>query len=149
MAQQPPTHYLIRIGDGKNFQRSMHFKIWGTVHRIDAKKGDVLWFITSKSQGHAVAVATFVSTNPRDTRDLISGTLPNSMLGWDGPQTSRYEIHYDNLIDIRNCNVFTRIKSQCSIRKYTRQNFEEGKCSEPLETIYPYIRRFSNAINMH
>lgn len=139
---------MVRVGDGENFYRSQPFKIWGVSRNYfhEAKQGDILWFITNNSGGQVISVATFESTNPRNTEDLISGTLPNKLLGWDGSHASKYEVHYSNLIDIRNCSVYTGLKGQSGVQKYKN---DDKNIKEDLPLLYPNIKRFSNAININ
>ncbi len=139
------THWIIRIASGSNFERSKHFQMFGLKEQmVSAIPGDTLWFVVSGNQQQAIAVATFVSCRERNLQDLLSGTYSNIELGWtDGDQDWRYEIHYENLIDITNCNVFTQIVGQKVVRKY---NSRTRNCAEELDRIYPQIVRFSRAV---
>lgn len=126
-----PREWIIRVGDGVNFWNSSKYRIWGIQsssncgkHFIkNIKVGDRLWFITKKSQGKIIAVATYESHNKRVLGPLINTTLSNEELGWDdtGPECN-IEIHYSNLFELNNCNLLTKVNGQSSIIKYTQEN---------------------------
>lgn len=138
-----PTHWLIRVGDAKNFWRSAEtHKIWSanSNSRNDkgfmksVKQGDILWFV--KTGGMLVAVATFQKLQER-LLPLLSPT--NEELGWEGDKggVSDYEIHYDNLFDIRNIKENAGIKGACPKRKYNE------KCQVNCPALYETIRYFA------
>jgi len=120
------THWILRIGDGKNFTNSSKYKIWGinstsSLGKYFVKEGDILWFVKSKSHGKIFAVATFVSQNKRQIGPLIDISMTNDELGWagDGVEwTCDTEIHYSNLFGLSNCDIFANIKGCATIRKY-------------------------------
>lgn len=142
------THWIIRIGDGENFWRSQPFMTWGIESRNvtqtrfiqSAVAGDVLWFVTNRSRGRAVAVAVFHSVVERQTNDIVSGTLPDALLRWSGNGEWTHEVRYEHLIDLRTCDVFTEIKGQVTIRK-----FDHDKCAINLVNEYNNILRYINA----
>ena len=73
-----PTHFLLRIGDGQHFKNSSSKSIWGINSKNSfgkwfirtAKEGDLLWFVTGKSNGQIVAVATFKGTKTKNANDI-------------------------------------------------------------------------------
>jgi hypothetical protein len=62
-----PSDWLLRVGDGDNFIASSNYKIWGIQAKTsphgkyfikNVNPGDRMWFITNKSQGKIIGVAT-------------------------------------------------------------------------------------------
>ena len=142
------TDWILRVGDGKNLIRSSKYRIWG-IDTItsphgkyfvkNVKPGDRLWFVTSKSHGKLMAVATYRSHNTREFGPLIDISLTNEELGWtgSGPDwTSNVEVHYTDLYGLNNCELFTHIKCPTTIRKY------DEKCRVNLAVEYSYIVRY-------
>tara|TARA_Y100000748_G_scaffold207567_1_gene173876 strand:- start:150 stop:614 length:465 start_codon:yes stop_codon:yes gene_type:complete len=138
MATQTPTYYLFRVGDGENFWNSSHLYTWGTkgVNGLrNIKKGDRMWFVTGKSDGKIIAVATFESKNTRG-----NSALTDEELGWSGDDEWDQELHYMNLYDLSHLNFLSKIKGNCSVRKYS------DKCEVNLPTEYPLIVKYSRAV---
>jgi len=135
MNTQAPTHWVIRVGDGQNFWNSSPHRRWGTKGRTTIKPGDLMWFVTNKSNGHAIAVATFVSLNERSYT-----TMTNKELGWTGDGEWKYELQYDNLYDVSHLHLLTNIKGNNSIRKYNQN------CQVNLPTEYGLIVRYSRVM---
>jgi hypothetical protein len=146
------SHWLLRVSDGKNFVNSSKYKIWGIrtdndksnkgKHFIkNVKHGDILWFVTSGSNGKIIAVATYRSHNKRMFGPLIY-TMSNEELGWtnQGPGwTSDTEVHYTDLFNLTTCELLTHIKGQDSIRKY-----KNDTCHIDLPVEYSYIFKYRN-----
>ena len=141
-----PTHFLLRIGDGQHFKNSSSKSIWGINSKNSfgkwfirtAKEGDLLWFVTGKSNGQIVAVATFKGTKTRNIGPLITISLTNEELGWtetDGAWDT--EIYYSDLYNMTPCNLFSEIKGTSTIRAYN------DKCKVNLPTEYQHIVRYS------
>ena len=147
-----PREWILRVGDGSNFWNSSKYKIWGIRNSSNSGKhfiknvkvGDRLWFVTHKSQGKIIAVATYESHNERILGPLINATLSNEELGWNGSgEESNVEIHYSNLFGLYDCNLLTKVKAQTSIIKYNQEN-----CSVNLEKEYNAIlRSWDNLLN--
>lgn len=125
------THWILRVGDGTNFTNSSRHKIWGIQsttcsgkHFINnVRKGDILWFVTSRSNGKLIAVVTYCSHNVRDFGPLIDVSMTNEELGWTGDGIdwrSDTEVHYDNLFNLSNCELYTELKGTSTIRKYDK-----------------------------
>ena len=132
---QAPSHWVFRVGDGQNFWNSSRQRIWGTKGRTTIKPGDLMWFVTNKSNGHAIAVATFVSLTERSYT-----TMTNEQLGWTGHGEWKYELHYDNLYDVSHLHLLTNIKGNKSIRKYNQN------CQVNLPAEYGLIVRYSRVM---
>jgi hypothetical protein len=127
-----PQHYLIRCGDGENLKNSIQHGIWGVnksshngslMFTNCAVKTDILWFIKSGSNGHAIAFAEYVSHNAR--------TKTNQELGWFGPDTWEIEINYTKLRMTEPLPLYTEIKGgSATIRKFS------ANCKIDLPKIY-------------
>jgi len=142
------TDWLLRVGDGENLKNSSKYRIWGISSKIstnkyflkNAKPGDRLWFVKSKSQGKLVAVAIYRSHNSRDFGPLIDISLTNEELGWTGSGedwSADIEIHYSDLYGLSDCELLTHIKGAATRGKY------DEKCRVNLAVEYSYIVRYS------
>ena len=115
-------NWLLRIGDGRNFENSTKFNIWGFQGNTtsgkcfikNVKKGDKLWFIINGKAGLAQvnAVATFESFNPRNDK-----TLSDNDLGWANADKYDYEIRYSNLFNVFSSNLYTGITCRTVISR--------------------------------
>jgi hypothetical protein len=136
-----PVDWLLRVNDGVNLERSIPYKRWGIFEQSSSntkkfvenvKNGDRLWFITNKSNGKIVGVATFESQNKRN-----ENTPSDEELGWvQNPKTpwlADTEIHYTNFYECKYYDYLTHIKGNCGIRKYNE------KCRIELPVIYNTI----------
>lgn len=141
------THWLVRVGNGRNLCRSSEFKIWGVQSTTSdnkyfikhVKNGDLLWFVQGKSHGKLLAVATYRSHNKRELGPLINISMSNDELGWTNNTNwiSDTEIHYTDLYNLSKCDMLTHINSPKTIRKY------DEKCRVNLPLEYNYIVRYS------
>jgi len=137
-------HWLIRVGDGKNFLAGAKFDIWGvnsngtTVKCLlkNVKQGDILWFVKSSSKGLLIAVATYERHNVRVIGPLITTTNTNKELGWVGDGNWDTEIHYSKLYNLEEYNLLTDIKGAATIRRYN------DKCKVNLPQEYGAIVRY-------
>ena len=123
------NHYILRVGDGNNFINSSNISIWGVKSKNKTflkkvKEGDKLWFVKNKEKGDIyygkiIAVADFVSKNERIIGPLIEITPTDDELGWDDKGLfCDVEIHYNNLYNLTDCNLFTGQKNQTTICEY-------------------------------
>jgi hypothetical protein len=142
------TDWIFRVGDGKNFINSSKFNIWGINSETpfgkhflnNVKPGDRLWFVTSKTNGKIIGVATYRSHNKREFGPLINLNFTNEELGWENNTTnwvSDIEIHYTDLYNLSLCELLTHIKGASTIRKY------DDKCRVILPVEYSNIVRYS------
>ena len=145
-----PTHWLLRIGDGIHFNASSSKSIWGITSTYcftkgflsKAKEGDLLWFVKGASKGQIVAVATLMHTNKRIIGPIIELTLSNKELGWDKTEGEwDTEVHYKDLYNLTDCQLFSEIKGAAGIRSYN------DKCKVNLALEYPSIVRYSKTTN--
>lgn len=145
------TDWLLRVADGENLISSSRHRIWGIQSKnvnckhfiSNVKPGDRLWFVTSKSQGKIIAVATFRAHNKREIGPLVNLNMTSEELGWTGEGngwTSDTEVHYTDLYDLRNSELLTHIKGASTIRKY------DTKCRVELAVEYSYIVRYASRV---
>jgi len=144
-------HWIIRIGNGNHFINSSKFNIWGINSKDkcntnkfinEVKKNDILWFVTSKSSGKAIAVAKFEELKDREIGPLISFSQTNEELGWtehDGDWD--IEIHFTDLFNIDVLNILTKIRSPRTYRRYS-DNVDKipVKLIEEYENIKKYTK---------
>jgi hypothetical protein len=141
--------WLLRIADGENFKRSSIFHIWGIQTTTsphgkyfvkEVKPGDHLWFVTSNSHGKIIAMATYKSHNKREFGPLVDISMTNVELGWTKPrdveQDWDIEVHYSDLYNLEDCELYSRIRCPTVIRKY------DEKCKVKLADEYINIKRY-------
>jgi hypothetical protein len=125
-------HWLVRVGNGRNFRNSAKHRIWGVKETTStkyfektSKRGDILWFVVS-GKGQAIAFAEYMGHNGR--------TKTNEELGWELEENSNHwtmEINYTNYVDVEADQYFTLIKGQnINVRRYNE------KCAIDLPRIY-------------
>lgn len=139
------NHFILRIGDGRNFNASSSKSIWGinSEHKQskfflkNVRNGDKLWFVTKESRGQIVAVATYTNTNYRINGPLFNITDTNEELGWEGEGNWNTEVHYKDLYNLTECNLKSEIKGNGAIRRYN------ANCKVNLVTEYQHIVRYS------
>ncbi len=140
------VHWVIRVGDGNNFIQSSKKKIWGVSTSNKncnsflkkVKEGDLLWFVKAKSSGQIIAVSTYVSQKPREIGPLVSLTETNEELGWNGNDDEwDIEVHYDDLYNLTDCELFSHIQSPCVIRRANE------KINIDFDNEYYFIKKYS------
>jgi hypothetical protein len=141
-----PNHFLLRVGDGAHFTSSSKFNIWGINSKTpdgsyfikNVKENDILWFVKGKSRGQLIAMATFTSLKERVVGPLIALTPTNEELGWT-KITGEWdkEVHFKNLFNLSDCELYSEIKSPLVIRLYSE------KCKVNLPQEYINICRYS------
>ena len=145
------NHWIIRVGNGRHFISSSKFNIWGLNSKNksntskflqDVKKGDILWFVTSKTHGHAIAVATYNHMKKREIGPLVNITYSNEELGWTETNGEwDTEIHFEELYNISKLDLLTKIKSPRTYRNYS-DNID--KIPINLVEEYSKIVKYSN-----
>lgn len=143
-------HWILRVGDGDHFWSSSQRHIWGinSNHKCSTnsfiqkvKSGDLLWFVKSGEHGKLIAVSKFTELKKRELGPLIALTATNEELGWTKQHGDwDTEVHYIDLYDLRECELFSKIKSPLVIRKYN----EKCKVNLPIE--YMYLIKYTKAI---
>lgn len=144
------THWLLRVGDGSHFLSSQPLKRWGVNSKHNncvpsflrnVNRGDILWFIQGGNGGKVLGVAEFHRHCPRELGPLIAVTPTNEDLGWvNVPGEWDTEVHYTELYDTTNVEIYTKIQAALVIRRYNPE-----KCVGDLPEIYANIVRFSRA----
>ncbi len=139
-------HWLVRVGDGINFWNSSKYHIWSANSKTpdnvyfleNAAEGDILWFVTNKSKGHLIAVASYKKWVTRNVGPLIALTRTDEELGWD-VDGAKYdtEIHYTCLINIADLKLLSKINSPKVKRVYNPL-----KCAVDLPAEYTLIQRY-------
>jgi hypothetical protein len=136
--------WILRVADGANFRNSSAFHMWGVKSNnvrflTTVRPGDRLWFVINGGLGQAIAVATYRSHNERQLGPLINLTMTNDEVGWDnnGPNCDT-EIHYTDLYNLTECEIYTHIGGQTSVRC-----FATSQCAVDLPVEYSYIVRYS------
>lgn len=147
-ASRAVTDWLLRVGDTSHLFSALPFRIWGVNSKDknnipyflrNVKPGDRLWFISGKSQGKAVVVATFVRHAPRELGPLVQVTRTDEELGWTHvPGEWDTEVHYADAYDIRGIDIHTKIQSPRVVRA-----FNPEKCAVDLPQEYTNIVRYS------
>jgi hypothetical protein len=127
---KPIKHWLIRIGDGINFNNSLSNSLWGFNNNNNCSKSfiknattnDILWFVTANSKGHIIGFATYQSLNTKDDEPIFNNNQTN---GWnqykDYSNNWNIIIHFINYRSISTDNVLSHIKGNAPIRLY-KQN---------------------------
>ena len=116
-------HWIIRVGDGKNFKNSKHL-VWGFSNNCVEKieKGDILWFLTSKPfGGKFIGMAEYVETYNRREETLINcSTFSNEEMGWVGGEEGKWyiQILYSNLYDTERQNIYAVLPGQQKVYNY-------------------------------
>ena len=145
------TDWLLRVGDGKNMIASSKYNIWGIQTTTsphgknfikNVKRGDRLWFVTSKTQGKMIAVATYSSHIMRDLGPLINLSRTDDDFGWTRDSVTCWtcdtEVHYEELYNVSACDgLLTHIMGPTTIRRYDK------KCRVDLATEYGNIVKYS------
>lgn len=140
-------HYIIRIGDGKNFINSSKYNCWGINSKTsnsknfikNVKENDILWFVKNKTNGLIISVARYKKSEKRIVGPLINISQTNEELGWNNINNVDHIIFYDNLYNISNCNISINIKGQQTIYTYFI-----GKYNIDLQNEYDNIIKYSN-----
>ena len=123
---QPKNNWLIRVGDGDNFRNSK-FPFWGVKSKCNKsiihnkfKKGDILWFMTSKKYGgKLIGMAEYTEYYDRDIELLIQiHTYSNKEQNWKGDENWSIQIHYNNLYDIEKQNIDAIVQCAATILNY-------------------------------
>ena len=128
--EREQTHWIIRVGDGKNFRNSK-FPFWGVkrgrcnciktiVKKI--KQGDILWFMTSKKYGgKLIAMGEYTHYYDRKDEPLIKiNTFSNIEQNWKGNDEWDIQIHYTNLYITEKQNLEACIQCGAIIMKYEK-----------------------------
>tara|TARA_B110000027_G_C15926830_1_gene215128 strand:+ start:155 stop:631 length:477 start_codon:yes stop_codon:yes gene_type:complete len=146
-------HWIIRVQNGENFRNSK-FPFWGVkrgsggsiktiVNKI--KKGDILWFLTSKSYGGKfIAMAEYTCYYDRNDEPLIPiHTYSNIEQGWIGEGLWSIQIHYKNLYNTDKQNIEAVIQCGGIILEY--DTFKEKNLPD-LKNHYNMFKYYAKPI---
>tara|TARA_B100001027_G_C16148581_1_gene277024 strand:+ start:113 stop:586 length:474 start_codon:yes stop_codon:yes gene_type:complete len=139
-------HWLIRVNDGENFRNSK-YPFWGVkrgkggsiktiVNKI--KKGDILWFMTSKKYGgKLIGMSEFTNYYDKQNEPLIRvNTYSNKEQNWKGKDNWDIQIHYENLYVTEKQNIEASIQCGGIILEY--ETFRE----RGLPDLYNHYNNF-------
>tara|TARA_Y100001958_G_scaffold159634_1_gene162131 strand:+ start:1799 stop:2287 length:489 start_codon:yes stop_codon:yes gene_type:complete len=121
-------HWIIRVGDGINFRNSK-YPFWGVVRgRCGSqktnvkkiKKGDILWFLTSKKYGaKIIGMSEYCEFYDREDEPLIQiNTMTNEQQNWIGNIEWDIQIHYCNFYNTEKQNITGIFRHPQSIIDY-------------------------------
>jgi len=103
-------HWIIRVGNGKNFKNSK-YPFWGLKSGIKNQslkinEGDILWFLSNKSNDNKIiGMATFTKLLDKRNEPLIQIETHNCIeQGWDD-NVWELELHYTNLYYTEKQNI--------------------------------------------
>jgi hypothetical protein len=126
--QQESKHWLIRVKNGENFRNSK-YPFWGVkrgnhgciktiVNKI--KKGDILWFMTSKNYGgKLIGMSEYTYYYDREDEPLIRmNTYLNKEQNWKGEEDWDIQIHYENLYITEKQNIKASVQCGGIILEY-------------------------------
>lgn len=100
------NHYIIQIGNGKNFIRKP-YKVWGFLNQLKSrinkfKKSDVIWFMANKNNGGIIEVAEFKHCFDRHDDLLGIDTYTNIQQKWEGNKDWNIQMHYNTIKKIND-----------------------------------------------
>ena len=143
---QESKHWIIRVKDGVNFKNSK-YPFWGVkrgnhgciktiVNKI--KKGDILWFMTSKKYGgKLIGMSEYTYYYDRQDEPLISmNTFSNKEQNWEGDEDWDIQIHYENLYITEKQNIEASIQCGGIILEY--ETFKD----KILDNLYEHYKNF-------
>jgi hypothetical protein len=137
----PARHFLVRIGDGKNFKKSSPKFIWGmSIIPKQLKKDDILWFV--QRGGNIIGVATYDThiDLTKTNGDLVNLEPTDQEIGWEigSRGTTKSHIYYRDLYNIEKLGNKVTAKGQSPYQKYCQE-----KHGNDLETEYRNIVKYS------
>ena len=158
ISERDRTHWLIRVGDGKNFRNSK-YPFWGVKRgkndsikndiKNNIKEGDILWFIVSKPHGgNIIAMAEF--THYKD-RDEEPDTITDQEQGWKGDEDWQIEMHYKNCYNVERINIKAVIQCPGVILRYESFKDKANKNSglEDLDEHYKGFIKYAEPKNFN
>ena len=151
MEENIKRHWLIRVGDGINFQNSNH-AMWGCKRGrnnciksiiLKINEGDILWFITNQNNGgKIIGMSEFISCYDRNEEPLLEiNTYSNEDMGWIGNEDWDIQIHYKNLYETKRQDIKICIRCPSIIINY--DNFRE-QINDDLELHYRNFLYYAN-----
>ena len=157
------NHYIIRVGDGSNFEKSGFTKnIWGLTTSRNVtilpfvkkiKKGDILWFSTklkSKYNGRVIAVCEYIGFTDRheEIADNFK-SLSNIEAGWQGDKDWNIQIFFENVYDIRNLKIKVIYQHATPIFSYNNYVNQRNKRDKPFEDLHKHYDNIKYYLTPH
>lgn len=155
ISERDRTHWLIRVGDGKNFRNST-FPFWAVKSKCNKSiihnrfnKGDILWFLTSKANGgDIIAMAEYKEYYDRTDEPLLQiNTVTDREQNWKGKENHDIEIHYKNLY-ITEKKTFLKTVIQCPAVLLEYETFKD-KGLPDLDEHYKGFIKYAETINFN
>ena len=126
-------HWIIRVNDGENFRNSV-YPFWGVKRGRNGcmktivskfKKGDILWFLTSKLYGSKIiGMSEYNEFYDRTDEPLLQiNTKTDEEQHWKGGEPWEIQIHYLNLYNTEKQNIVGCIQCGGTILEY--ETFKE------------------------
>lgn len=154
-----PNHFIIRVGDGKNFKNSK-MSFWGinsgkndsvkSLIKKNIEKGDIIWFLTNKLYGGKfIGVAEYIDILDKRDEELIQiNTYSNNDQNWIGDEKWNIQLHYKNLYEIEHCNI--KFCTVCASSILVYSTFKKRTINQTLldlETHYENICNYTKLSN--
>ena len=141
--------WIIKVNDGENFRNSK-YPFWGVVRgRCGSqktnvkkiKKGDILWFLTSKKYGaKIIGMSEYCEFYDRNDEPLIQiNTYSNKEQGWEGNDDWSLQMHYTKLYDTEKQDIKVVITGPQSIIKYN----PDHKNQINIDNLYKHYNGFT------
>jgi len=149
-------HWIIRVGDGINLKNSK-FMVWGIKRgKNDSylgmvkkfKKGDVLWFLTSKKfGGKIIYMAEYECFYDKKEEPLVPiNTFSNKELGWIGDEDWDIQVHYNNLYLTEKPKLNLEVCIRCSSTILNYDTFKNEKIKHDLNQHYKNLKIYADPI---
>ena len=146
------THWFIRVGDGENFRNSK-YAFWGVKEVFKGmvkklKRGDILWFLTSKDfGGKLIGMAEYTEYyNTQDEKLIPIHTYTNAEQEWEGETDWCFQLHYINLYDTERQNIEIIIRGPQVIISY--ETVIRSQEIADLDLEYKAFKRYAEPINI-
>ena len=147
-------HWIIRVGDGKNFINSK-YAFWGVNRGCGngfktiikkMKSGDILWFLTNKKfGGKIIGMSEYKTFYDKQDEPLIQiNTMSNTEQNWIGYDNWDIQIHYINLYNTQMQNIYMIIQCSATILEYS--TFRNRIKNHDLHKHYECFKFYSECI---
>jgi len=147
-------HWMIRVGDGKNFKRSK-YPFWackrgkgGCMKTIVEKinVGDILWFMTNKEHGGIfVGMAEYAGFYDKEDEPLIQiNTVSDAEQRWEGDAKWDIQLHYTNMYDTHKQKIVACVQCGGCILEYETFRY---KMNVNLPEHYNHYKYYAETTN--
>lgn len=149
-----PQNWILRVADGKSFEKSMERNIWAVNTKNNScrnfiknvKPNDILWFLTNYNSGKKIiAVAVFISSNKRELGPIFNLTPSNGELGWREDGEWDVEVHFNSLYLIDKLNIKPEMNHPSPV-----VNCSKVKCDTEIDWVNEWkcIQRYSQVVKL-